>query len=341
MLKGSPFKRGFFQAQLCPEMVEIVREKILSQLIENKELLQSEKAGSYLTEQIKITKKFFPEISEEIRGIARGFALADTDLFSFYHLRVILDMDGCSSWSVSLPEKGAAVGKNRDLAAGNKILQRVFIHEDPGWQGNRVLSIGSLGAPFAYSSGINSHGFCLADTNILTSDHGLGACRYFLMPFLLASCKSVDQAIQTISGLPHAGGGSLVMGDIHSDLAVVELGHSYQDIKKDSQWLATTNHFTSSKLSPSNLSSGDPIKVNDSKGRLQYLNRKVPALFQDFSLNNAMEIMKSHHPEEGLCRHLENDTSSTISGAVFNCTEKTLHFSDGNPCDSLWYGFSL
>jgi isopenicillin-N N-acyltransferase like protein len=341
ILKGSAFERGFFQSQLCPEMIKIVREKILSLLTENKDLLQSEKARSFLARQIGITQMLFPGIHEEVKGIAKGFALTESDLFNFYHLRIILDMDGCSSWGVSVPGKGAVVGKNRDLAAGNKILQRVFIHEDPDWQGNRVLSIGSLGAPFAYSSGINSHGFCLADTNILTSDHGPGACRYFLMPFLLASCKSVDQAVRTISDLPHAGGGSLVMGDIESDLAVVELGHCNQNIKIDSHWLATTNHFTSEKLRSANLSSAESLKEDSSEGRLQVLNEQIPALFQDFSLKNAMAMMKSHDSERGLCRHLEKESSSTISGAVFNCADKTLHFSDGYPCNAQWYEFSL
>ncbi len=271
VLKGSPFERGLLQAQLCPEMIEVVRGKILSQLSSNRELLQSEKTGFYLGEQVRITKKLFPEIDEEVRGIARGFELADMDLFQFYHLRIVLDMDGCSSWVVSLPEKGAVLGKNRDLAVGNKVLQRVFIHEDPGWQGNRVLSIGSLGAPFAYSSGINSNGFSLADTNILTSDHGPGSCRYFLMPFLLASCKSVYEATKAISDLPHAGGGALVMADSSTDLAVVELGHSCQDIKKGNQWLAITNHFTSDKLSSANLKLNEPSKLKNSQDRLEFI----------------------------------------------------------------------
>ena len=58
-------------------------------------------------------------------------------------------------------------------------------------------------------------------------------------------------------------------------------------------------------------------------------------------LDKAIEMMKSHDQEGGICRHHDEDTSTTISGAVYTCGNRKLYFSDGNPCDSLWYEFSL
>lgn len=341
VLKGSPFARGLLQAELCPEMVGLVRKNVLGPINEYQGLLQSDKAKHYLGEQINITKKLFPEVFEEVKGIAKGFDLQMIDLFSFYHLRILRDMDGCTSWAVSLSEDGAIVGKNRDLAAGNKILQRVFVHHDPDWQGNKILSVGSLGAPCAYSSGINSKGFCLVDTNILTSDHGFGACRYFLMPFLLTTCNSVNQALKKISDLPHAGGGSLTLADNSGKIAVVELGHNHLNVKKSTQWLVQTNHFTSTKLCPYNLKAARQSSIKNSENRLCFIKKKLSVIYRDFTLNKVIEIMKSHDEGGGICRHHDKDTSSTISGAVYTCKNRKLYFSDGNPCDSLWYKFSF
>jgi isopenicillin-N N-acyltransferase like protein len=341
ILKGSPFERGLLQAKLCPEMIEPVRKNILSQLCEYKELLQLEKITSYLEQQTKITKELFPEVFGEIKGIAKGFALSIANLFGFYHLRIVRDMDGCTSWALSLPHQGAIVGKNRDLAANNQVFQRVFLHNDPDWKGRKILSVGSLGAPCAYSSGMNSSGFCLGDTNILTSDHGLGACRYFLMPFLLATCNSVDQALKKISELPHAGGGSLTLADGNEKITIVELGHHDLNVKKETDWLAITNHFTSTKLAPSNLRSGRQSEIENSEDRLRYITSKMPGIYQDFSLKKATEIMKNHSQPGGLCRHGKSDSSSTISGSLYTCRNRELYFSDGNPCDSLWYEFSF
>jgi len=335
-------EQGLLQAKLCPGMIIKVRENILSQVNQNRELLQSNKNKYYLKEQIKITERLFPEIIEEVTGIAKGYRLKVSDLFLFYHLRILQDMDGCSTWAVSL-KGGAISGKNRDLAAGNHALQRVFIHQDPDRQQKKVLSVGSLGSPCAYSSGINSEGLCLNDTNIPTLDHGQGACRYFLMPYLLRTCKSVEEALKKISDLPHAGGGSLMLADKSATVAVVELGHINLNIEKGASWLAKTNHFTSQVLCPSNVKSGRQSNLKNSMGRLKFLNTRMPRIYRGFNLEKGIDLVKSHEQGnmDGICRHPEKDASSTISSAIYNCKEIKLYFSDGNPCNSSWYKFSL
>lgn len=342
ILKGSSFERGMLQAELCPQMINPVRENIRSQVTAYKDLFKSDRNQAYLKAQVSLTKKVVPDIFDEIKGIARGFELEMDDLFKFYHLRIIRDMDGCTTWAVSLPGKGAVVGKNRDLAAGSHALQRVFIHQDPAWQQNKILSVGSLGAPCAYSSGINSYGFCLADTNILTSDHGLGVCRYFLMPFLLARCKNSAHALKMIADLPHAGGGSLILADKSADIASVELGHSCVDVETKALWLAKTNHFDSGQLGPSNIISDRQANIENSKDRLRFIKSKLDVQ-NKFSLEKAIELQKSHGggSDAGICRHIEKDTSSTISAAIYTCVDKSLYFSDGNPCQSTWYKFSF
>jgi len=343
ILKGSPFERGMLQAELCPEMIDSVRENIISQVDTYKDLLKSDRNRAYLKAQVILTEKYVPEVFDEVKGIAKGFELGIDDLFKFYHLRIIRDMDGCTTWAVSLSGEGAVVGKNRDLAAGSHALQRVFIHQDPAWQQNKILSVGSLGAPCAYSSGINSYGLCLADTNILTSDHGQGICRYFLMPFLLANGKSTGQALKMIADLPHAGGGSLTLGDKFADIAVVELGHTCVDVKTNAPWLAKTNHFDSDQLGSSNIISGRQANIKNSRDRLRFIKGRTRDVHQKFSLEEAIELQRSHGGDsnDGICRHIEKDTSSTISGVIYTCVDKSLYFSDGNPCQSPWYKFYL
>ncbi|MCF8070674.1 MAG: C45 family peptidase [Desulfobacterales bacterium] len=343
ILKGSSFERGVLQAELCPEMIDSVRENILSQVNKYKDLLKSDRNKAYLKAQTNLTQKYVPDIFDEIKGIAKGFELGIDDLFKFYHLRIIRDIDGCTTWAVSLSGEGAVVGKNRDQAAGSHALQRVFIHQDPAWQQNKILSVGSLGAPCAYSSGINAHGFCLADTNILTSDHGPGICRYFLMPFLLVTCKSTDDALKMITDLPHAGGGSLTLGDKYGNITIVELGHTSVDIQTQPSWLVKTNHFDSDQLNSSNIISGRQSNIKNSMDRLRFIKSRIKDVHQKFSLEKAIDLERSHggDDEVGICRHIEQDTLSTISGVIYTCGDNLLYFSDGNPCLASWYKFSL
>lgn len=342
ILKGSPYEQGMLQAECCPEMVETVRNSILEQLNNNKALLRSEKNTAIIKEQLKITETYFPETIQEIKGIAKGFKLNILDLFNYYLLRLLLDMDGCSTVAVSL-QNGSILGKNRDLAASSHAMQRVFIHDNPGNHHKKILFVGSLGAPCGYSSGMNTDGFCLADTNIPTTNHGPGLYRYFLMGHLLRTCTSVNQALETITSLPHSGGGALVIADKTRDIAAVEMGHTKQIFKKNLSWLVKTNHFIYSKLSLSNITKGRRAKLKNSMDRLQFMNTELTKLYQNFNLEKIFELLKSHDPENGcsLCRHFEQDSAATISGVVYTCAKKKMYFSNGNPCNSEWYEFSL
>jgi predicted choloylglycine hydrolase len=124
-------------------------------------------------------------------------------------------------------------------------LQAVFAHEDPDWpQNRRMLCIGSLGAPGAYSSGVNSDGLVVVDTQIATPDYGVGWLRYFLMTRLLTHHGEVASALEYIKSIAHAGGGSLILADPGGRVAAVDLGHSSVSVvERNNGWVARSNHF--------------------------------------------------------------------------------------------------
>lgn len=174
-LEGDAVARGRGQALACPEMAPAVREAIRGRLAEAP--ARDARMTRFLDAQREATARLAPEALAEIEGIAEGFGLAPTEVFEFLHLGCLADLaeipagtDGCSAFSA-----GGIVAKNRDFRPEHKALQRVFLHRDPAWGGRAVLCLGSLGAPGAWSSGMNSDGFALADTQIATADHGSAA----------------------------------------------------------------------------------------------------------------------------------------------------------------------
>jgi predicted choloylglycine hydrolase len=280
----------------------------------------------FLDAQREATARLAPEAIAEIAGIAEGFGVAPAEVFEFLHLGSLADLaalpadiDGCSAFCA-----GGIVAKNRDFRPEHKALQRVFLHRDPAWGGRAVLCLGSLGAPGAWSSGMNSDGFALADTQIATADHGPGILRYFLMTRLLARCASVGQALADIAALPHAGGGSLVLGDATGAAAWVELRHSRVDVARG-EWVAHTNHYTAApdELPP----------VTHSIGRLAVLR---VALAAD-PARDPRALLATHAPE-AVCRHAP-DPSPTLAGAVWNCRDRSALVADGPPCSAGWVRF--
>lgn len=320
VLRGNPRERGLGQARACPEAAAAVRDAIRSRLAAAPRDLR------FLEAQAKLTASLAPEAMQEVCGIANGFGLGMDEAFDFLHIGCLNDLaaiardeDGCTAFA-----REGVVAKNRDFRPEHAALQRIFLHEDPAWGGRRVLCLGSLGAPGAWSSGMNSDGLALADTQIATDDHGPGMLRYFLMNRLLATCATVEQALAAIRALPHAGGGSLVLADASGACAAVELRHGRVDIEPGA-CVARTNHYTAA---PERLPA-----VAHSVGRLATLR----AALAEAPERDPRAVLALHAPV-ALCRHAP-DPSPTLAGAVWNARTREALVALGPPCSTPWQRF--
>jgi hypothetical protein len=355
-LSGDALARGRAQAE-TPAAGPVV-QAIRLRLGERAALFARPDVRGYLARQWDFAAAHCGEELAEMTGVAEGFGIAPRDLFDFLHLGIVADLaqggvsqatatgptvtdaDGCSAWALADSEEGPALGKNRDFRGEHAGLQRVFLHADPAWpDGRRVLCIGSLGAPGAYSSGMNSDGLALADTAIATSDHGVGWLRYFLMTRLLARHATVAEALDDLRGLAHAGGGSLVLADAGGARAAVDLGHRKVQVEAgNGDWIARTNHFAGGSVAGAPDSAASSA---DSEGRLETLQRVLET--GPKSLAVLRQVMASHDRDgaSGLCRHAEGSDSRTLSGAVFACRARLLYFCPGNPCETEWLRYTM
>ncbi len=348
MLSGSAFERGRQQAERCPEAAVSVAAAVHTRLRQRADALAREELADYLRAQRELTEQLCPQATDEIRGICAGFALREDELFAYLHLGIIGDLaaaptaaEGCTAWAIPHPRHGTLVGKNRDFRGEHLALQRVFRHADPAWSGRRVLCVGSLGSPGAYSSGINSDGLVVVDTNVATSDHGVGVLRYFVMSRLLAACAGVTEAVEMLHALRHAGGGTLVLGDASGAVAAVELGHRAMNVEQPAGgWVARTNHFVSRALAGKTLADAtEPLAVS-SLQRLAVI-RDALAGAERWDLDRAAAVMGRHTEDgrEALCRHGQDGDARTISCSVFFGRPAMLHFSSGPPCEAAWLRF--
>jgi isopenicillin-N N-acyltransferase like protein len=337
-LTGDARSRGRAQALAEPGRVEDVRAAVRLRLDRAAAAGHlGARARGFLEVQQRLTAILVPEAMREVEGIAEGFGLSEADLFAYLHLGTLADLaetadatDGCSAWAVAAGPEGPLVVKNRDFRGEHVGLQRVMLHADPAWRGREVLCIGSLGSPGAYSSGMNSDGLALVDTQVATTDHAPGVLRYFLMTHLLARCATVAEALDLVRGLPHAGGGTLVMADAAGGIAAVELGASVQAVERGGSCVARTNHFTSPELAATTIEEPDAPVVGGSQGRLAELRARIPG--RDWTAHDALALMAGHDDAGGFCRHGQDGDSRTISNVVFACSARMLRFTEGFPC---------
>jgi hypothetical protein len=211
----------------------------------------------------------------------------------------------------------------------------VFRQQCAGFRAGSILSLSALGASAAASSGVNEAGLTLADAAMPTRDHGTGILRYFLMQRLLERCRTVREAIEEIQGIPHAGGGSLVLADADGAIAAVEIGHRSIGVEVKAQGvIARTNHHLGAALAPACVEPAQSEAGKNSRARLA----RIRGGMEEAGVVPSPDVLTtlmSAHGESALCRHPSPATDiETISLAILNPVQRALTVSDGPPCRS-------
>jgi isopenicillin-N N-acyltransferase-like protein len=332
-------------------MVPAVRAAVLGRIGDDARGLAA--AGGYIEQQWRFMERHGPRHLAQLRGIADGYGLEVWNLFVYLHMGMIEDADGlpaaeedgCSAVAVSGDGGETLLAKNRDYRGEHKALQRVFLDSDPAWGERHVLSVGSLGSPGAFSSGINSDGLALVDTRVGWRRPRVGWLRYLLMNEILVSAGDVAEALEIIERVPHAGGGVVALADSTGARAVVELGAGRIAVQQaGAVGIARTNHFHDAELAAGQTRvPADPASEN-SVGRFQRLQAWLDSLGgRPVSIETLGATMAGHAAAgaPAVCRHGGDDRSETISSAVFACNSRKLYFCPGNPCRGPWQVYAF
>jgi hypothetical protein len=346
-LRGAAYDRGRLQAQLRPDRVADVAVAVTRRLRELGPALALPKVVDWLDAQHTFLRDHDPDGFVEVQGIAEGFGIAADALFACFYGNVIADLagqpalaDACTAWATPHGEGGPLVVKNRDARGAHGDLQCLFRHSDPEWGGRRILCVGSLGAPGAFAGGINTDGLAVADTQVGTADHGEGWLRPFLMTRILRECATVADAVALVFRVPHAGGGTLVLGDATGAVAAIELAHGAVAAEEPGErdYVARSNHFVSDRLAGCDLAGAGDDGARVSRARIATLDHALRATAMPYPLDAIRAVMARHgdSASAGLCRHEKSRAVETLSCAIFDCRAPALHFSFGAPCEGHW-----
>lgn len=342
-LRGSAYDRGRLQAQLRPDRIADVTVAVTRRLRVLGPALGAPKVVAWLDAQHTFMRENDPDGYVEVQGIAEGFGIAADALFACYYANVIADLagvpglsDASLAWAAPRGETGPVVVKNRDSRGTRGELQCIFRHADPEWGARRILCVGSLGAPGAFAGGMNTNGLAVADTQVGTPDHGEGWLRSFLITRILRECATVSEAVGLVFRSPHAGGGTLLMGDATGAVAAIELAHRAVAAEEpgDSGYVARASHFVSDRLSGEDLPPSDDPGARTSRARTATLDHALRALPLPFAIE-AIEALMARHGDSAsaaLCRHEDSRAVHTIGCMIFDCKTPALHFSFGAPC---------
>jgi hypothetical protein len=324
LLRGSAYDQGLQHAAAIPP----AQRRCLERLIE------LEHPGAASTDLLACHRRDAPETVATIEGLAEGLGQPFEQLWAYTARSYVSELaaEGCSVAARS--GRQPLLGKNRDFSLAHLPLQSL-IAVAPS-EGYPWLSLGSLGSPGVYSSGMNAAGLALADTYVPARKVGPGVLRYSLMQQVLERCADVPSGVDHLLSAAAVGCGTVTLADETGELACVELAHNRVAVRRPGRrgWLTASNHYRHPRLRQLNRFSaaGDDDSAS-SRARATRLRRAGPPA----SAQALLELLASHGDQQtSLCRHRYGPEGerATLASTVYFPAERRAIVRLGRPCEA-------
>lgn len=172
----------------------------------------------YVRESQKIYAEYYPEILEEIKGIADGQQTDSQILINFLLSMYSYTADNfCTSFAIHKNGK-TFFGRNSDFACHlEESYDSCYYHLE-----DCCAFIGNTTAFCQMEDGINEHGLAVGLTFVYPVVRKPGFNVGFLVRYILEKCRNVKEAIEAIKRLPIGSSQTLVLADRQGDFALVE-----------------------------------------------------------------------------------------------------------------------
>lgn len=332
-------QHGAQAAELRPHLLKTIEVRLAALRQKNRPL------AGHLDEIARVWEVHTPATLAMLRGMADALELAWDDYFAYTVASYLTDRlktqpasEGCTTWAAAgeMTVDGAPLlAKNRDYRPEHQALQCLARVEPDG--AHPYLCLTSAGSPGVFSSGINAAGLAVADTYVASDDTGPGIARYSLMMHLLERFSRVSEAVAYLGTAPHFGDGNVTLADAQGDLAVFELAHSAQAVRRPAGgFIASTNHFSAPETSSHWVEDNPPRLQGNSEARRRVVEAALGAARGRVDLPWAQALMARHGGDlSSICRHPEVEAHSvTISSVIFLPRQASLYVANGLPCQA-------
>lgn len=278
----------------------------------------------YSEKCIPIYQKVYPEILEEIKGMANGLRIDYKDIASFIFSMYCYVFDNkCSCFAFCSDEK-ILLAKNSDFATNiEKLCDSSYYKLN-----NAYSFIGNTTAWTEIEDGVNEHGLAAGLTFIYPIKIAAGLNAGMLVRYILEKCKTTNEAINALENIPIASPQTITLADKNGDIAVVECNCDKVIVLKPrnrNNFVFTTNHFVSEEMQAYQY---DGIDDCHSHERYETLLKSFEGC-TNYSLDFAKELLSG---EKGfMCQYDRKQGLDTIWSSIYDLTDTKIYRVEGNP----------
>lgn len=286
----------------------------------------------------ELLKKYFPEVAEEIKGVTDTIGY-DNDVFTSWMMCMgsCLEIDngdcfevrGCTAFSFT--HNGQIYhGRNNDLPSFLKGISK-SIYYRPSNGNSFILNTSSF---INGEEGINDCGLVAAMTFVHPKLDEIkpGINSVFLVRYILEKCKTVDEGIRFLRGVPIASSCNIILADRSGKMVVAEcnplkINLRCPEISKTGEnFISAVNHFTSKEMWKHDASDRN---VYLSEVRYQTVYNALLSIACSDGIDYAKDILSGKYGF--ICQYDEQLNFDTIWSSVYDISNKKIYRAEGNP----------
>lgn len=274
---------------------------------------------------IKEYTKYFPEILDEIKGIADGNKVPVETLQAILFSMYCFELDNkCTCFAFSTDNE-IVFGRNSDFLVSLEKLYMNCIYHLPGsysFNGNTTAYV-------EMEDGINAHGLAVGLTFVYPKLRKPGFNSGILIRYMLEKCKTTKEVIAWLHRLPLASAQTITAADIEGDIAVVECNPDNIVVirpERGEQFVATANNFNSAQMK--HYRNGE-IDDWDSDERYQTAYNALKENKGSYSVELAQSILKGKYGF--MCQYDRKRNADTVWSVIYDLKRKQIWRAEGNP----------
>ena len=274
---------------------------------------------------LPIYEQYYPEVLEEIRGLADGQKSSYEDFFTFLLSMYCFEFNNHCTCFAFQDKNNLIFGRNSDFLVALEKLYMNCLYQLNGVYGFN----GNTTAFIEMEDGINEYGLAVGLTFIYPKITRAGFNSGMLVRYLLEKCKTMDEVMESLNTLPIASQQTLTVLDHMGNFAVIECNCNHVEVRKPTEcdnFVVAANSFVSPKMEEYNNRDIDNWR---SAERYSVAYTALRENGNHFSAELARDILSGKHGF--MCQYQRSKGADTVWSVIYDVKSKKIFRVEGNP----------
>lgn len=269
---------------------------------------------------------YFPEILEEIQGLADGQRCDRAKLQAFLlSMYAMPPQPHCSCFAFSSGGQ-VLLGRNSDFLPG---LQKYSMNVTYRFPSGACSFTGNTTAFVEMEDGVNAHGLAVGLTSVYPPAVKPGMNGGMLLRYFLERCKTTRDVLESVRSLPISSAQTFTVADASGEIAVVECCSEGVEILRPEEnrpYVCAVNTFHGPTLRQWKDTERDDWH---SERRYQTMTDALARIGTEMTLEKAEALLSGRYGF--LCQYDRKSGKDTIWSVIYDPKNRRIFRAEGNP----------